>query len=472
MDNKFTRAFYFLLGNTLISTVTNMTVWFAIIFFAYLETQSVLATSIISGIYLISVAFTGFWFGSIVDNNKKKNVMMGSSAISLIIYIISFLIYITADQNTFKNIGSPTLWIFVIVIMVGVIAGNLRGITLPTVVTLMIPEEKRDRANGLVGTATGLAFLVVSVFSGILVGHSGMFLVLILAILFTVASMVHLWFITIPEREILKQSEEDTTGKLGKIDIRGTIRVIKSIPGLMSLIFFTTFNNFLGGVFMALMDAYGLSIVSVEVWGVLWGVLSTAFIFGGIFIAKRGLGNNPLKTLFTANIIIWSVSTVFTIQPSIALLMVGMFIYLFVAPFIEASEHTIIQKVVEPERQGRVFGFAQSIEQAASPLTAFLIGPIAQFFFIPFMTDGAGAKLIGSWYGTGPNRGIALVFTVAGIIGLTVTLLATRSQFYKNLTKKYINEVKEEEQEEKEEETDEKEDENELESEEEETIEE
>ena len=113
---------------------------------------------------------------------------------------------------------------------------------------------------------------------------------------------------------------------------------------------------------MSLMDAYGLSLVSVQVWGFMWGFLSTAFIVGGLFIAKKGLGKNPLKSLFIANIIIWSISTVFTIQPSIVLLMIGMFIYLAVVPFIEASEHTIIQKVVSADRQGRVFGIAQSIE--------------------------------------------------------------------------------------------------------------
>ncbi len=116
-----------------------------------------------------------------------------------------------------------------------------------------------------------------------------------------------------------------------------------------------------------------------------------------------------------------------------------MFIYLCVVPFIQASEQTIIQKVVPAERQGRVFGFAQSVEQAAAPLTAFLIGPLTQFFFIPFMTKGAGVHLIGRWFGTGPDRGIALVFTVTGIIGLYATILAQNSKYYKMLSHQYIS---------------------------------
>src|SRR5690606_28618471 len=106
--------------------------------------------------------------------------------------------------------------------------------------------------------------------------------------------------------------------------------------------------------------------------------------------------------------------------------------------FIEASEQTILQKVVPQERQGRVFGFAQSVEQMASPLTAFLIGPLAQFFFIPFMTTGAGVDLIGNWFGTGPDRGLALVFTLTGIIGLILTVIAMKSKYYHMLSQRYL----------------------------------
>ena len=75
---------------------------------------------------------------------------------------------------------------------------------------------------------------------------------------------------------------------------------------------------------------------------------------------------------------------------------------------------------------------------AASPLTAFLIGPIAQFVFIPFMTTGAGVELIGGWFGTGADRGIALVFTVTGIIGLCVTLFAMSTKHYRLLSNEYM----------------------------------
>jgi DHA3 family multidrug efflux protein-like MFS transporter len=316
-----------------------------------------------------------------------------------------------------------------------VIAGNIRSIALPTLVTVLIPEDIRDKANGLVGMATGIGFLTTSVISGFLVAWGGMLGALAFALVLTALVFGHLILVQIDEKRV--EPAAGAPAEPRRVDIKGTIAVIAAVPGLFALIFFATFNNFLGGIFMALLDAYGLSLVAVEVWGLMFGVLSTAFIIGGLVIAKTGLGKNPLRTLLIVNVITWSVCCVFTIQPSIWLLGAGMFLWMLLGPFAEAAEHTTLQKVVPQERQGRVFGFAQSVEQAASPLTAFMIGPFTEFVVIPFMTVGAGVELIGGWFGTGPDRGIALVFTVAGVVGLIVTIIAFNSKYYRQLSAAY-----------------------------------
>jgi DHA3 family multidrug efflux protein-like MFS transporter len=88
-------------------------------------------------------------------------------------------------------------------------------------------------------------------------------------------------------------------------------------------------------------------------------------------------------------------------------------------------------------RLSRYSGSHRALRQAASPLTAFLIGPLTQLIFIPFMTTGAGADLIGGWFGTGPDRGIALVFVLTGIVGLGITAYALRSRPYRQLCAHY-----------------------------------
>jgi DHA3 family multidrug efflux protein-like MFS transporter len=445
------KTFHVVLANSLVAFVVNNFVWFAVTFWVYLETRSVIATSIMAGVFTLTVAFSGFFLGSLVDRYPKKRVMLLSSILSILLYAIAGFIFVTTPYEEFADASSIRLWMFIVLALVGAIGGNLRGIAISTLVTILVPEDERDKANGLVGTANGVAFLGASIFSGLAVGYLGMFWVIAIAIVVSLLVIAHLMTLSIPDLpkrirhahdgEPEHEHDHDHQG----IDIPGTIRVIQMVPGLFGLIFFHTFNNFLGGVFMSLMDAYGLLLVSVQVWGILWGVLSLGFIVGGMMVARRGLGKSPLRTLFLANIAMWSICCVFTLQASIVLLAIGMFVWLCLIPAVEAAEQTILQKVVPPERQGRVFGFAQSVEQAASPITAFLIGPVAQLIFIPFMTTGTGTELIGSWFGTGTDRGLALLFTVAGIIGLTVTLLAMRSNAYRSLSRIYEEQDQEQE---------------------------
>jgi MFS transporter, DHA3 family, multidrug efflux protein len=432
------KAFHHLLINTLVASVVNFTVWFAVTFWVYLETRSVFATGVISGIYLVFTAASGVWFGGLVDRHRKRSVMLGSSAASLLCYAAALTVYLVTEPASFTDPASPALWALVLMLMAGVIVGNLRAITLSTVVTMLVPPEGRDRANGLVGTTNGTSFLVTSVISGLLVGLSGMLHVLLVAVAATVVVIVHLAVVRIPGD---RSAAADDGSGAHRLDLRGTIAVVAAIPGLFGLIAFSTINNFLGGVFMALLDAYGLSLVPVEVWGLLFGLLSTGFIVGGLIVARRGLGANPLRTLLLVNVVMWAVSSVFTLRSWILLLAVGMFVWLCLVPFAEAAEQTVLQKVVPFERQGRVFGFAQSVEMAASPLTAFLISPIAQFVAIPFMTTGAGVELIGGWFGTGPERGLALVFTIAGLLGLVITLAAFRTLSYRRLSVRYLQEA-------------------------------
>jgi DHA3 family multidrug efflux protein-like MFS transporter len=425
-------TFRLLLGNNLIANITNFTVWFAVTFWVFLETRSVFATGMVAGIYLVFTAGLGIWFGSLVDHHHKRNVMMASSLASLLLYAAALALYVSTPEQSFAEVTSLTLWLFILISMLGMIAGNIRMITLPTLVTALIPEDGRDKANGLVGMVTGIGFLTTSAISGFLLAWGGMRATLMLAMVLTLLVLLHLLFVRFEEPRL--EHHEDARRR---VDLAGTIRVVAGVPGLFALIFFAAFNNFLGGIFMALMDAYGLSLMKVQEWGLLWAFVSCAFIASGIVISKTGLGANPLRTLLTVNLIMWTVAALFTIQSSIPLLAAGCFIWMFLGPFAEASEQTTLQKVVPYERQGRVFGFAQSVEQAASPLTAFLIAPLAQFVFIPLMTTGAGADAIGDWFGRGPERGIALVFTVAGALGVLMTIVAFNSSFYRRLSAAY-----------------------------------
>lgn len=137
------------------------------------------------------------------------------------------------------------------------------------------------------------------------------------------------------------------------------------------------------------------------------------------------------NTLVVANLVNWTACSVFALRSSIVLLAVCMLVWLSLMPVIETGEQTVLRRAIPFERQGRVFGFAQLVENAASPLTAFTIAPLADRVVIPFMTTGAGATGIGDWFGTGTDRGLALIFTVAGLLGVATTAVLWQSRSYR-----------------------------------------
>lgn len=427
------KHFYQVLINTLIANVTTSFLWFALTFWVYLETRSILATAIIGGSYMLLVALFSIGFGTIVDHNKKKTVMVGSSLFTFGAFLVAGLIYLLYPESKLVDWTGPYFWLFAGVILIGGVIENMRNIALSTTVTLLVPKENHDKANGLVGSVQGIGFIVTSVFSGLAIGLLGMGWTLAIAIVFTAFALVHLLFVSIPEEGVMHDPALE--GK--KIDLKGSIAAIKVVPGLAALIFFSTFNNLIGGVYMALMDPYGLTLFPVELWGVVFAVAGTGFVFGGLVVAKKGLGVNPIRTLLLLAVAMGVLGALFTIREWWLLYAVGIFLYMCLIPAAEAAEQTVIQRVVPFKRQGRVFGFAQSVEAGAAPITAFMIGPIAEFGIVPYMNSDAGKQTLGWLLGSGEVRGIALVFLAAGLIMVAAGLMALGSKSYRILSESY-----------------------------------
>ncbi|MET0860176.1 MAG: MFS transporter [Microbacterium sp.] len=428
------RNFYQVLANTAVANVTSSFLWWALTFWAYLETKSVLATAIIGGSYMLFVAVFGVVFGVIVDRTKKKAVMVLSSAITLIAYLLAGALYLAFPESVLVNWGGPWFWVFAGIILIGGVVENMRNIALSTTVTLLVPGDRRDRANGLVGAVQGIAFMVTSVFSGLSIGLLGMGWTIIIAIFATGLALTHLLFVPIPERGVAH-----VEGAPKGFGFRGVIPAVLAVPGLLALILFSTFNNLVGGVFMALMDPYGLTLFSVEMWGIVLGITSFGFIIGGGLVAKFGLGKNPVRTMLLVNIGIAVLGMTFAIRELWWIYALGILIFMCLMPIAEAAEQTIVQRVVPFEKQGRVFGFAASIESAAAPVSAFLIGPIAQFWLIPYMNSPAGQDTFGWLLGPGEARGIALAFVAASLVLLVVVLLAFVSKPYRRLSAAYAS---------------------------------
>lgn len=427
-----TRAFYHVLGNSAVAMLGTAFLWYAITFWAYLETRSVITTAFLGGSYMLGMAVLGVPFGSLIDRYRKHVVMMISAVGTTLFFLAGAAVYLLVPKAELIDLGRPWFWLFCTLVLIGAMLAMIRGLALSTCVTMLVDTDRRANANGMVGTVNGVTMLVTGVLSGLAIGQLGLGWSILIALVALACSMVHLALIRIPEPTIV---HADGTPKA--VDFKAAWGAVVAVPGLIGLIIFSTFNNFLGGVFMSLLDAYGLELVSVEIWGILFGLSSVGFIVGGALIAKFGLGSSPLRALLLACLVMWVIAGLFTIRASVPLMVAGIVLYMMVIPFIEASEQTLLQRVVPLAKQGRVFGFAQAVEVAAAPVSAFMIGPIAEYWLIPYAESPAG-RASWSWLlGDGPGRGIALVFLTVSVIGFVLTSLVFLTRTYRRLSAAY-----------------------------------
>ncbi|HLT66962.1 MAG TPA: MFS transporter [Microbacterium sp.] len=427
------RTFAALLVNTAVANISTMFIWFGLTFWIYLETRNVLSTALIGAALMLFVALSSMFFGTLVDRFRKKPVMAWGTGVALAIFVVDALFFFAMGADAIADLSRPWFWIFAVVMLAGAVVEQLRGIAMSTAVTLLVPEEKRANANGAVGAVDGVSMLVTSVFSGFSIGFLGMGWTLIIGITAVALAFVHLLTLRIDEPEVVGSGEAPT----GWVDIRGGWRAVRAPDGLLFLVIFTTLNNFVGGVFMALMDPYGLELMSVQAWGVAFAVASTGFIAGGIVVSRTGLGRNPTRTMLLLASATGVVGMVFALREWTWLFLVGTWVYMAVMPAVEAAEQTVIQKVVPYRQQGRVFGFAKTFEAAAAPVTSLAIGPIAEFLVIPHLRTPAGEAEWAWLLGTGDARGIALIFVVSGLVTVVLGLGALALPQYRAISRQY-----------------------------------
>jgi DHA3 family multidrug efflux protein-like MFS transporter len=437
------RTFVHILVNTAVANLATSFLWFGLTFWIYAETRNVIASGAVGAAYMLFVSVCSMLFGTLVDRFDKKAVMVWATVFALGMFLIDLGFFAVAGADRLSDITQPWFWLFTAIMLAGAVVEQLRGIALSTTVTLLVPEERRANANGMVGTVQGLSMLVTSVFSGLSVGYLGMGWTMVIGTGILIPVLLHLASLTV--REDAAGSAEDTGGDdsadsgaspTGLVDLRGGWAAVIAVPGLLALILFTTLNNLFGGVTLALMDPYGIELFGVRGWGIGFAVAATGLFVGGGLVAAKGLGRNPVRTMLLCAAAVGVVGALFTIRDAGWLFLLGSWLSMALIPAVEAAEQTVIQQVVPYRKQGRVFGFANTFEAATAPVTGLLVAPLAELWVIPFMETDAGRDTWSWLVGTGESRGIALVFVAGGVLCVLLSLAALCTPQYRLLRTK------------------------------------
>ncbi len=194
------RTFTGILVNTALANITTSYLWFALTFWVYLETRNVIATGVIGGAYMLLIALSSISFGTFVDRYRKLAVMRFAAAFTMVMFVLSGVMFLLTPEQALLDLTQPWFWIFTMIILIGAVVENMRNIALSTTVTILIEPDRRANANGLVGMVQGLMFIVTSVLSGLSVGLLGMGWTVVVALVLTALAFGHLLMLRLPRK--------------------------------------------------------------------------------------------------------------------------------------------------------------------------------------------------------------------------------------------------------------------------------
>ena len=103
------RTFRRLLANSLVSGVTSSFLWFALTFWVYLETRSVVVTGVIGGAFSISAAILGPAFGTYVDRHRKQPSMVLATAIMALGFIGATAVFLVVPAERPAAAAQPAV---------------------------------------------------------------------------------------------------------------------------------------------------------------------------------------------------------------------------------------------------------------------------------------------------------------------------------------------------------------------------
>ena len=223
---------------------------------------------------------------------------------------------------------------------------------------------------------------------------------------------------------VITQEGQKSKGSLWKESVYG-FRYIRERPSLLALLLVFFCVNLVAPFAFTLLSPMLLARTGndVAVLGIVQSAIGIGGLAGGIVLSIWGGPKRKIHGILGGLILVTLGMTWIGLGRSPIVWASTAFYMIFFVPIINGSSQAIWQTRVAPDVQGRVFAARGMIAQIGAPMAMLLAGPLADRVFEPaMMSGGSWVPLFGWLVGSGPGAGMALMFVIAGALGMLVGL--------------------------------------------------
>jgi MFS family permease len=354
--------------------------------------------------------------GALVDRMSRRTVMILADSLDAFSILLLAILYFTSGLQ---------IWMIFLASFISAISGAFQEPAYMAAVTMLVPRGELARASGMIQAGQSIEAIISPLIAGFLVVTIGLPGIFAINLGTFAIAVVILMFIRIPNPP--RTTVEDTEKKSIWKEAGFGWRFLVERKGLLNLLLFFALVNFIMNFGGILTTPLVLSLGDASDLGMVQMASGIGMLAGSLVISAWGGPKKNRIAVLIGAIGLSSIGLVMAgIQPSIFLIGAGYMVMLFFIPIGSATSQAIFQTKVPPDAQGRVFSIRAMISRSIMPIAYLLSGPVADYIFEPAMqANGAlGQTFLGLWMGTGPGRGIGLIFVISGLLMFIVSWLA------------------------------------------------
>jgi DHA3 family macrolide efflux protein-like MFS transporter len=350
--------------------------------------------------------------GTIVDRWDRRRAMIVSDAgagfSTLVLVLLLF-----ADRLE--------IWHIYLIVGVSAAFSTVQWPAYAAATTTLVPKKDLGRANGMIQFGQAAAEILAPAVAGVLVQTIRLQGVILIDFATFVLAIITLLLVRFPQPPSTAAGESGSTSLRQEITFGWTY--ISARPGLLGLLLFLTVVNFLWGMVGALITPMILGFTTSDVLGVIISIAGVGMLTGSLVMSIWGGLQRRINGVLGFEFLSGICFLLMGLRPSFWPVAIGAFGAHVTIAIVFGSNQAIWQSKVAPDVQGRVFAAQQMMAKAASPLAYLLAGPLADNLCEPLLaTTGSLAGNVGQIIGSGPGRGIGLLFIMMGLVKMAVVV--------------------------------------------------
>lgn len=372
----------FLVGQT-VTTFGSMLVQYAIMWHLTLTTKSgtVLALSAIFGFLpqaVISV-FAGVWADRI---NRKFMIIAADLSITLATFGLALLMLSGVDD----------LWLIFLVMAARSLGAGVQSPAVSALLPQIVPTEKLMRVNGVNSSVQSSLTLLAPIAAAAVYANFSLVGILFIDVVTAIIGVALVATVAVPPLARVASLDKPSYFADLKEGINYTfthelVRWVIAIFGIVFLLIVAPSNLSP----LMLVRNFGTEVWKLTVLEISFGV---GMVIGGALMAILASKLDRLTTIITTSALFGVLAIVMGFTTNLILFYSLFFLIGLIVPAFSTSAMTLLQETVEPERQGRVFGFVGIVMAVAMPLGMTILGPLADAVSVEIILIATGALTV------------------------------------------------------------------------------